>query len=190
MGPVIDPAPAIASLDQGILRITGTQRADAVTVKRDGRAVQVVANGRTHSFPLAAIKSLEAKLGAGNDVFAAKGQLTFPMTIEGEKGNDNIRGGRGNDRIHGGSGNDTIVGDEGTDTLIGGMGADVIDAQYPQRRSPGGIVHFILLMDHDVIDARDDTRDQVNNESIDEIKSDRIDRLAAPVDAAWWPIIR
>lgn len=168
------PAAQVRLDDSGVLRITGTDQADAVTIHREGAIVQVfVADREAQSFALAKIRKLRALLGGGDDVFAAKGILRFRMTVEGGSGNDNLVGGDGPDQIDGGDGDDVVVGGNGTDELIGGNGRDVIDALSGEMTlwdaSPE-----ISRPDH--IRAKDGTTDYLIYGSSEQVESDAKDR--------------
>ena len=134
-----------ASLDGGVLTITGTANADRVFVATVVDRVYVVESTITpgqdgagptitttrSSFARADVHSIEANMGAGNDRvvigdnrFFFRSGTPIPATLNGEAGNDYLVGGAGDDTINGGDGNDVLIGDGGNDTLNGGAGND------------------------------------------------------------------
>ena len=61
--------------------------------------------------------------GAGNDQLIGS---TFMDLLRGQTGNDTLSGGDGNDFLQGGMGDDQLLGEAGTDGLSGGSGNDTI----------------------------------------------------------------
>ncbi len=73
--------------------------------------------------------------GAGND------QLTgsnFMDLLRGQDGNDTLTGGGGNDFLQGGAGNDQLLGGDGADGLSGGGGDDTLFGQLGDDIAYGG----------------------------------------------------
>src|SRR5882757_6737405 len=121
---------ATVALVSGDLQITGTPAADTVQIDQATNAagnaiLKVKVNGVTRTFPERVIKTITAKLGAGNDKLVAN--ISGPMgptdngktmlTVFAGCGNDFISGTNMNDRLLGEAGNDTLKGNEGFDRL-------------------------------------------------------------------------
>lgn len=90
---------------------------------------------------------LTVTLGAGNDIFSARGgallathlvgapttmldPVEMGLTIDGGEGADTLNGGNGDDQLSGGEGNDifnTHTADDGADEYAGGAGTDKLD---------------------------------------------------------------
>jgi Ca2+-binding RTX toxin-like protein len=160
---------------RGTLNIIGTDGDDSVSIRRIGAIVEVLDNGALHRFDAGKVKRVIARLGGGDDVFAARGRIRTRMTIAGEAGNDDLRGGAGADRIDGGAGDDRIRGGDGADTLVGGAGRDVIHAidflEFDGR--------FFIAPQPDPADriesANDGARDEVRCFADDRVIADRFD---------------
>jgi Ca2+-binding RTX toxin-like protein len=60
----------------------------------------------------------------GDDDDDGGADLTIPMLIEGDAGNDHLTGGGGNDTLIGGTGDDKLIGRGGDDLLLGADGKD------------------------------------------------------------------
>jgi Ca2+-binding RTX toxin-like protein len=112
----------------GLLTATGDNLDNTITVSRDvagailinGGAVPIV--GGTPS--IANTTQIQLSGRGGDDVIAADGSLTVPMTIDGGAGDDTITGGGGADVLYGGAGNDIVTGGRGNDTAFLGAGND------------------------------------------------------------------
>ena len=139
-----------ATLANGLLSITGTANADRVLVTTIFNKVYVVESTVTPgengarptvtttrtSFDRAAVQSIEANLGAGDDRiivsdsrFFARGTDRAPLkaTLNGEGGNDYLVSAGGDDTLNGGDGNDVLLAGGGNDTANGGAGRDFIN---------------------------------------------------------------
>ena len=123
-----------ASVANGTLTVTGTNRADHITlgpITVNGVVVQVqvlfdgTADG---TFPLNTFTKIDVNLGNGNDQFDVTPPATaFPgeqVTINGGNGNDTLRGGANNEHFIGGNGSDFVDGNGGSDTADLGNGND------------------------------------------------------------------
>lgn len=110
--------------------------------------------------------------GPAADKFTAQ---LFPVTLNGNGGDDTLQGGAGDDLVNGGAGKDTAAGGGGFDTVTGGAGQDAMS---------GGNGDDTLL-------ARDGAKDtiacgagadMVQADGIDVIESDcdKIDRKVGP----------
>jgi hemolysin type calcium-binding protein len=126
------PARVQARVLAGTLEITGTARADTITLRPalgppTMLVVDVGADGTAEfSFDSASFSAITVAARGGADTIngsfglAALGQLT----IDGGRGNDTLHGGDGDDVLRGGPGNDTIIGARGNDTASLGAGDD------------------------------------------------------------------
>ena len=141
--PTLAPPPGI-SLEAGVIRIVGDDRADkaVVALKTVGRASQVfvtldqatfkkgplgsapfvIVKHSEKSFPAAQVSGLYFSGGDGDDSFANKTGL--PSLAQGGSGGDSLTGGSAADRLEGGAGADYLEGGGGDDLLIGGNGDD------------------------------------------------------------------
>ncbi len=133
-----DPAVAAggtATLNNGVLTVTGTSNADLIqlVLSQDGQSLFVIErqdrNGADDTFvsefTLADITSVVASLGGGDDIFHGGGTV-LPITANGGDGTDILIGGAGNDALNGGNGSDFLFGRGGNDLLDGGLGGDYI----------------------------------------------------------------
>lgn len=145
----------------GYLTITGTSRADEITIQAGSDGYEVShksaneATTRVDKFPYALnVQDLFVSAGDGDDT--VKNLADLPMTARGQGGNDTIRaaggktlmdGGAGSDSLYGGwhedeliggDGNDFLYGDNGNDTLRGGADNDRLDGQGDNDKVYGG----------------------------------------------------
>ena len=113
-----------ASLDGGVLTVTGTELNDRISIGVRGTQV-VVLDGRTFfRFDAAAVDRVVVDALGGGDSVSLSDTLTKPATVNGGAGNDRLRGGGGTDTLNGGEGNDALDGGAGDDNLDGGAGDD------------------------------------------------------------------
>jgi len=125
-----------ASVANGVLTITGTDKADHINVVQRGAAIIVhQVNSITRFAKKDHISSIVINALAGNDQIKVTSKLGATIDggdgkdlIIGGNGADILIGGNGNDRILGQAGNDSISGGAGKDALFGGAGDDFIDA--------------------------------------------------------------
>ena len=155
--------PTTAVLTNGTLLITGTNGADAITVRQSGTALTV--SGVSGSFPRSAVGSVRVNALGGNDTVTLNvsgAAVTRPAVVRGGSGDDVINGGlgadyidgeAGNDHIFGNAGNDKIAGDTGADSLSGGTGNDSIAGGAGNDSISGGsgVDHLWGGADFDVI---------------------------------------
>lgn len=73
-----------------------------------------------------AIAGFEVNAGGGNDRVSIAKDVSVPVTMRGESGNDLLLGGGGADKLIGGAGNDRLIGWRGADLFYGGPGEDVL----------------------------------------------------------------
>jgi Ca2+-binding RTX toxin-like protein len=143
----------LSTLTKGVLKITGTNRAETINISQRKANVIVQMNGKTEHFKLRSVKQIIISALKGNDDIEAAGKLPA-MSMSGGAGNDTIVGANGADTIHGDAGkdliyglggNDQIFGDASNDAIAGGDGNDVISGGLGNDRitAEGGndIVH-------------------------------------------------
>ena len=111
----------------------GFDRADALRVTQDGRAVVTMSDFLISTAPgvidIAALFERGDYLSVWRTIMAGDDQITGSSgrdVVSGLAGNDLIRGLGGDDRLSGGAGADRLEGGLGNDTLDGGTGADVL----------------------------------------------------------------
>ena len=112
-----------------VVPIAGTAGADNVTATLEGTDVAVTGATPGVHVTLTAVEQLNLGLGAGDDTFAAAGNLApLVLDVGGGADDDTLTGSgsSGGDILDGGPGADTIDGRQGNDVLFGGDGADVI----------------------------------------------------------------
>src|SRR4051794_37230362 len=84
-----------ATLTGGTLTVTGTNKADNISIKAAGNSVVVKLNkGRAQTFTRSAVKQLVVSGGAGDDKITVNGAFN-DATIDGGAGNDRIKGSGG-----------------------------------------------------------------------------------------------
>ena len=147
----------------GMVAVRGTSGADEVHISTERafrRAanrvthndLNISVNGKTFTFPAALVRSINVRLGDGNDTLqfssdeitrfitrngktvAARADWAFEADggagndlLHGSNGVETLRGGPGNDSLGGGLGNDSTYGDEGNDLLTEKDGLDRMD---------------------------------------------------------------
>jgi Ca2+-binding RTX toxin-like protein len=116
-----------ASIVNGVLTVTGTDRNDTITISQDTARVRVNEGGRVSAFALASVKRITVHARGGHDTVLGRPNLTKPMAVYGEAGNDTLTGGSGNDSLFGGDDEDRLDGAKGTDLLSGGARWDLVD---------------------------------------------------------------
>jgi RTX calcium-binding nonapeptide repeat (4 copies)/Bacterial pre-peptidase C-terminal domain len=130
--------PLFAELSGGILSITGTSKADAITVEQIGSNLQAERNTENPlSFPIAGVSRIEIAGGAGNDVINFL-SIAVPTYVNAGTGNDQVVGGSGNDTLTGGAGKDTLYGGFGDDRINGDGSADQLFGEAGNDRLYGG----------------------------------------------------
>jgi Ca2+-binding RTX toxin-like protein len=73
-----------------------------------------------------AIAGFEVNAGGGDDRVSVAKDVSVPVTMRGESGDDFLLGGGGADKLIGGVGDDKLIGWRGADLFYGGPGADVL----------------------------------------------------------------
>src|SRR5262245_615410 len=107
----------LSVLAGGTLKVSGSGRADTITVSKQGPKIIVQLNGRREIFADRKIKRVQIASRAGNDKITAQGDLPA-FNVNAGDGNDSVFGTSRNDEIHGGRGNDYINGMIGNDSLF------------------------------------------------------------------------
>jgi len=147
-----------AKLDDGVLKVNGTDAADVITVRQEETRFVVTQKGaQTKKFALDRVKKVVVNGNDGDDKLTLDGVRVKASvdgqddddTVLGSSGNDNLQGGSGDDVLKGGKGNDTLHGDDGEDTLRGGKGNDVVIGDEDEDTLYGDA-------GNDFLDANDD----------------------------------
>lgn len=141
----------------GVLRITGTRKADTIFVTYGPDALDTIfvrINKDTFSFRSDEVLGIRIQSGALGDHVEFRGFATDnerfdkPTTIYGSTGDDLIIGAGSSNRIYGGTGHDkifagfsrdTVYGEEGNDTIDGGQGNDLLSGGLDNDRITGGL---------------------------------------------------
>jgi uncharacterized delta-60 repeat protein len=108
----------------GTLSVTGTGRDDQIELRPGAAAGQVLLRVNGYERRYSGVTGVVVNGGAGDDDVRVDRQFTFPATLAGGAGDDELHGGAGHDRLDGGEGSDGLVGWEGHDQLLGGPGTD------------------------------------------------------------------
>src|SRR5262245_59969252 len=113
-----------ATLDNGTLKITGSDAADSITVSLDQNN-QVIAdvNGTQSLFDSNAVTAITIDALAGNDTVT--NNVNKPTTVHGGDGDDELNGGDAAEQFFGDGGADRVDGNKGHDTAHLGEGDDV-----------------------------------------------------------------
>jgi Ca2+-binding RTX toxin-like protein len=113
-----------ATLNNGLLTVSGTEAADVVTVVDNGAGqIAVNVNGTIDNFQSAQVTTISVSVLGGSDSVSLTGAT--PATINGGAGHDTLIGGDGADHFDAGDGHDSVVGGKGADTASLGSGDDV-----------------------------------------------------------------
>jgi Ca2+-binding RTX toxin-like protein len=134
-GPPEEPGFKHPKLEDGVLKVKGTRKSDAIALRLkagDAATVEVdVGNDGSADFSFARgeIAQIAVAGRAGDDeirVDDSNGAVTngIPTTIDGGDGDDTLDGGAGAESLLGGDGDDTIDGNGGTDSAVMGSGDD------------------------------------------------------------------
>lgn len=128
--------PAVPSLRDGVVSISGTPGNDTVGVWNDGSTLHVRTNGRSYPFSLAAVSRIEIDAGEGHDLVDSSA-ATANAYIFGGDGDDTLVAGGGNDTLSGGAGRNRMFGGPGDDRINGSAGRDFIYGQGDDDRLYG-----------------------------------------------------
>ena len=172
--------PSDIEIRDGVLRITGADGNDEVTITESGENLVVVSGSVETIIPRDDVSSYLFRGGNGDDVFVNDSSLSGTAIgdngddiliggtgvdflrgndgndiLQGGDGDDNITGGDGDDIISGDAGDDVIRGNNGIDILNGGLGVDVLDGGRGGDTLSGGEGNDTLLGgdDNDVLDG-------------------------------------
>jgi hypothetical protein len=116
-----------ASVNAGLLTVTGTGGADAISIGQLANGnVQVNDNGAVTTFASANVNRIRVNARGGNDSVTVFLSVTRPATLNGGAGNDSLTGSNRSDSLNGSSGNDFLNGRGGADVLQGGSGTDSV----------------------------------------------------------------
>ncbi len=118
-----------ATLIDGLLRVTGTNTADSISIisiTLHAHQYRVTVNGVTQNFAAPKVHLLKIRSFAGDDTVQLAGRIPIRTAIYADAGNDSISGSDGREFIVGGAGDDQISGNAGQDTLYGSAGDDTL----------------------------------------------------------------
>ncbi|MFK7817857.1 MAG: Calx-beta domain-containing protein [Planctomycetaceae bacterium] len=111
------------SVSGDILRVDGTDEADAVLIQQSGDEVLISFNQEPFIFYEDEFDVVSVVGGSGDDIVEAEG-IAAAISFNGGAGDDSILAGSGDDTLRGGGGNDTLRGSLGNEFINGGSGAD------------------------------------------------------------------
>jgi len=133
-------APVTAVLNNGLLEITGTNRADDIHVTRNAGQLDVTSNGTLlGSFGLLAVTDgIRVDAGNGRDMVVIDPGVSLNAVLLGGNGRDVLLGGSGNDTLDGGRGRDLLTGGAGDDVLTGGNARDELNGGAGNDTLDGG----------------------------------------------------
>ncbi len=118
------------TLDGSVLRITGSDQHDVISVFAGRRVLLVMGMiGDTpvrESFRVGNVQRIEAALGGGDDLLSIAGNVRAAVLADGGEGNDTMIAGGGSAVLLGSGGNDRLIGGIRRDVIIGGAGQDQI----------------------------------------------------------------
>lgn len=145
------PAPTLvtATVNSGILTITGTTGDDTIQVRHTtNNGYRIDANAQAPIFITDPISLVLVQAGDGNDTIIINASVAVPTFVSGDAGNDTIttngqrsdtlNGGEGNDTLNAGGGNDLLFGGNGNDLLNGGAGDDDLNGEAGNDTLNGG----------------------------------------------------
>ena len=119
--------PAItATLNAGLLQITGSEQRDVVQIRLDGLGDQILVQDAAKvvaTFPTTLVTELLVQTLGGNDSIQIDPRMIQPATLDGGSGNNVLRGG---------GGLTTLIGGSGIDKLFAGTGPTTFD-QGPSK---------------------------------------------------------
>lgn len=118
--------PAVSGLRR--LRVNGTSGADTIVLTQNATRVIFTVNGNAYSVLKTKItRGISVDAMPGNDLVSVASDITLPVLMVGNIGNDTLIGGGGNDSLLGLGGDDVLRGGLGADVLDGGDGTDAVD---------------------------------------------------------------
>lgn len=116
----------IATLNAGLLQITGSEQRDVVQIRLDGLGDQILVQDAAKvvaTFPTTLVTELLVQTLGGNDSIQIDPRMIQPATLDGGSGNNVLRGG---------GGPTTLIGGSGIDKLFAGTGPTAFD-QGPSK---------------------------------------------------------
>ena len=166
---------ATAVAADGVWRITGTRRADAIVIgpsPDDPTLLAATANGVViGSHSTATLATLEVFAGGGNDRITLDLPPSAPnVRVAGEKGRDRITGSTAREHFDGGRGADTLEGGGGADVLEGGPGNDVLTGGDGADALRGGRGRDRVYRQGGVDTTEDDAVDRVAPDTVGALK--------------------
>lgn len=123
-------------LNSGVLSITGTEKADKISIRLEDQSLVATLNKDVQTFAVADVSSIQIDALGGKDRVELDNSIMIDAIIDGGDGKDLLIGGGGNDTIFGGDDKDTLRGQDGDDELYGqgdkdklygGLGDDLLD---------------------------------------------------------------
>lgn len=138
--------PTVVTLDAGILRVTGTDSAESITVRQS--ATHLTVDGEAGSWAVADVSEVWVEAFGGADTVSLQktgAVVTKQAVVFGGAGDDKLHGGNGADHLDGGSGTDHLFGYGGNDRLAGDTGDDVMFGGSENDQLAGGGGKDILL---------------------------------------------
>jgi len=137
--PLLDASSLRIGLNDGVLTVIGTNRAEKIQLILKGSRIEVAINGRVRvRYQASTIDSISIDARGGNDIVELIGRIFIPATIDGGSGNDKLAGGFSHDVLLGGEGNDSLYGGRGNDRIDGGAGNDLLRGQDGNDQLFGG----------------------------------------------------
>lgn len=147
--------PTTAALGtDGVLRVWGTESADAITVSETGGRLSVsgtdiyIESGwYSYSWPwvyASGISTIQVFAGGGNDTVHLNHVTPITGAVFAGAGNDDVEGGPGENTLQGDEGSDTLRGRGQADLLVGGAGNDFLHGNGGNDFLFGGDDHDIL----------------------------------------------
>src|SRR5687767_15417509 len=95
----LEPRVLLSVLSKGVLKVTGTNRADYISISQRKATLFVAINGQQERFKLKSVKQIQISGLKGNDDIQTSGKLPA-MSVSGGLGNDTVVGANKADTIH------------------------------------------------------------------------------------------
>lgn len=120
-----EPALDRLAVDGGLLRVHGTDAADAMVVYADAGGALYDGGGFDVLVAPGSVGETRVLAHGGDDSITTSGGVTVPLYLDGGDGDDHISGGFAADVLVGGAGNDVVDGQQGADAASLGDGDDI-----------------------------------------------------------------
>ncbi len=117
-------APLVYARPDRTLVITGSRRADVISVTLSGAQMVTMRNGVAYTSRASRVRRIEVTAGIGDDKITIDPSIFAAVYVSAGAGNDTVTGGSGNDTLQGDNGNDVLMGGAGNDVLQGGKNDD------------------------------------------------------------------